>query len=157
MKRVLLFSIVCIILIGCSTEDSTFYKYDNNSLQKKLHKMELDYAIKTPSIMPFKVEKEHIETKGRLITITFLGENEEKLDLKIVKQPNVNYAEDQDREEVMVGDEKGVYFIPTGRKSIMILNWNIGPVAYDMGYYNLLSKKEITKEEFIKIAESFED
>jgi hypothetical protein len=157
MRKILLFTIVCLSLVGCNQE-STLYEYDNSALQKKLHKMDLvDYDIRTPSIMPFKVADEQIETNGRLITVTFHGKNEEKLDLKIVKQPDVNYVAGDDREEIMVGDEKGVYLIPSGRKSIMIINWNIGPVAYDMGYYNLLSKKEISKVDLIKIAESFED
>jgi uncharacterized protein YacL (UPF0231 family) len=159
MKKVFLLSIICLSLVGCNSEEKNLNKYDNDELQSKLKKLdEVDYDIKTPSLMPFNVKEEDIDTSDRrLITITFKGENDEKLDIQVAKQPDSVYQASDDEEMVMVGDEQGKYLIPSGRKSIMVLKWNIKNVSYDMGYYNLESNKEISKKDFIKIAESFED
>ncbi|MGG4166409.1 DUF4367 domain-containing protein [Rossellomorea vietnamensis] len=159
MKRLLFFLLVIpIFLFGCNNgengNNSSLNDFDNTELKEQLK--DQDFQPKLPSKTPIAVENAQFDppVEGReVLTFDFFGE-ESHLGLMTVRGKKVSNSSDIEYEEVEIGELKGKYGVNDA--GVMNLYWTDDKTYYRLTYYGKQSEKEITKEELIATAESFE-
>ncbi|WP_273853526.1 DUF4367 domain-containing protein [Guptibacillus spartinae] len=131
------------------TEDGLF-NYDRSRLVSRTG--DEAYQPMYPTVMPFEVdgvEIKHESEDDSFITFIFYAETDIKMELMTVQDGEISSQKDE-TEEVTIGDQKGVYAGKEGEMQRLI--WTEGSITYE-----LKGKiEDLTKEDLITVAESFE-
>ncbi|UOY92411.1 DUF4367 domain-containing protein [Ectobacillus sp. JY-23] len=154
MKKVLVaFLLASSLIVACSKGNNDLQNFDKTKLVSEVKKAE--FQPKLPTQMPFQVKSTDVSSLGtqkNVMTIMFVGEGGEQMGLQIVKG-NVEYADDLKRETIKIGSKEGYYV--KNDAGAQMLNWKDNGISYDLTYFSKQSKKEISKEQLIGVAESF--
>lgn len=150
----LLAGLILIVIIGWSSFRGKMYDFDNTEVIQQIEMFDLPYETKIPSEVPL-VEMNLYESKyeNEQVTVTLINRDKDALDIRI-SENSFNYKADLEQENIVIGKEKQGFFIPndSGKR---ILYWNDEGVNYEITYYSKLTPKEISKKQFVKMAESF--
>ncbi len=162
--RKMLFILIAIpfLLLGCSnlSKNSQLSEFDNSDLKTKLE--DQAFQPKLPSKLPFEVEQAEFTPPPKdymPVTIHFLSSrngNGDHLELLIFNHKdggNVQHSGVK-FEDVKIGDIKAKYAV--NDSEAMMLNWTEDDIFYGLTYYGKQSDTEITKEDLIETAKSFE-
>ncbi len=152
--------VVLLVLAGCSTSGN-LYDYDDTKLKEGLE--ERAFQPRVPTKLPFDDGQADLNPPIELgegqddtvimIDFTSSGEgNRNLMGLEIVKDIDVH--SDMEYETVDIGELKG-QFAETEAGN-MVLNWKEDNMNYTLSYYKEQSDTEITKEDLIETAKSFE-
>jgi hypothetical protein len=157
LKKLFVF-VVIFFLAACgnSGTSSNLEDFDNSNLKEELSAKA--FQPKLPTKTPFEVTDAQVSNapnQDTVLTIDFTnsGESSNYMGLMAVNGKNVESSK-MEFEEVKIGDIKGKYAV--NNAGTMILKWTENGISYDLTYFGKQSEKEITKEELIKTAESFE-
>ncbi|APH05438.1 hypothetical protein [Bacillus weihaiensis] len=155
-QKLALLVISIIILVGCN-QAVNIVAYDSVQLEKDLKKQAFQHKL--PTSLPFKVEDTEITSlpneQDKQITIDFygLGTNElgDHLSLSVVNGGEVGKLEGG--RKVDLENNEGTYKSEQGEE---ILSWSEDNLHYRLTYYKEQSDTNVTKEELIEVANSFE-
>ncbi|MEI5909642.1 DUF4367 domain-containing protein [Bacillus spongiae] len=161
MKKTFVFLTV-LFLTACANFGafSSLEDFDNSSLKEELKGMA--FQPKLPTITPFKVTDTQViydENQDNLMVIDFMSLDESdnrvnnRMSLEAFNGGNIE-ERNMRREEVEIGEITGRYKVNDAEA--MILEWDKDGIYYSLIFYGKQSEKEVTKEELIKTAESFE-
>ncbi|WP_273131106.1 hypothetical protein [Bacillus weihaiensis] len=155
-QKLTLLVISIILLVGCN-QAVNIVAYDSVQLEKDLEKQAFQHKL--PTSLPFKVEDTDITSlpneQNKQITIDFygLGTNElgDHLSLSVVNGGEVGKLEGG--RKVDLENNEGTYKSEQGEE---ILSWSEDNLHYRLTYYKEQSDTNVTKEELIEVANSFE-
>ncbi|MBM7602428.1 DUF4367 domain-containing protein [Metabacillus litoralis] len=151
---------ILLLVIGCSGGTS-LTEFDNTKLKEELN--DQAFQPKLPTKLPFEVEEAAFTTPpqeqqpSNILSFDFFGSGDENgkgnhLSLMAVNggkvESNIEY------EDVKIGDLNGSYEVNDEEE--MILNWSENDIHYRLTFYVQQSDNELTKEELIETAKSFE-
>jgi hypothetical protein len=150
--------VISVLLMSCSNadggNDSSLHDFDNSDLREQLNQQ--DFKPKLPSKTPIEVKDAQFDPPiagHEIVTFDLYGEGSH-MGLMMVRGKEVSNRSDNEYEEVEIGDVKGEYGVDDA--GVMHLDWTDDRIHYRLTYYGEQSEKEITKEELIETAESFE-
>ena len=145
-----------LMLLGCSSgSDVTLHSFDNSVLKEQTK--EQSFQPELPTKVPFKVTDAQFSPPPKqdtVLTFDFYsqGESNNHLSLMVVKGKIA--STEREFEEVEIGDEKGGYAV--NGAGAQILKWSKGDVDYALTYFAKQSDDQISKEQLIETAKSFE-
>lgn len=146
-----------VFLIGCNSTNSTSLpEFENSTLKEKIK--DAEFQPKLPTKLPFDASKAEFNpppNSDDTLIFDFTSEGEDKnnhLGLKVVKGKKI--SRDNKGEEVEIGDNSGFY--AENDADTQTLTWQEEEISYTLTYFGNQSYKEISKEELIKTAESFQ-
>ncbi|WP_409253319.1 DUF4367 domain-containing protein [Bacillus sp. SCS-153A] len=157
MKKILFLLLLNVLLLAaCGSVNSSLKNFDNTELKKEME--ELAFQPKLPTKTPFEVTEtdfRHPPSSDDIIMVDFMsfGDSNNHMSLMVVNGKNVE-SSNMDFEDVEVGDTTGKYAVNDA--DAMILKWTEDGISYDLTFFGKQSEKEVTKEELIETAESFE-
>jgi hypothetical protein len=148
MFVVLLFLAAC----GNSGASSNLEDFDNSSLKEDLQ--EESFQSELPTKMPFEVEGATFtpspgDQREIIQSFQFHGVDDEFMDLTTYSS-EANFSGTDDDEQVEVGGNEGTF--GEAENGSLRLLWKDG----DLTYRFMAKGEEVTKEELIETAESFE-
>jgi hypothetical protein len=153
MKRLfVLFVILFLGACGNSGTSSSLEDFDNSNLKEELK--EEAFQSELPTKMPFEVKEATFtptpgEQREVMQTFQFDGVDGQFMDLK-TNSGEVHFSGTDNEEQVEIGDNEGT-FGKTENGSLS-LHWKDG----DLTYHLMANGDEVTKEELIETATSFE-
>jgi len=143
------------ITIGWSNWNGKMYEYNHSEFSK--HIEGLSFEAKVPTKVPFnkmKVSSPNFDSEKHEIVVTLTNLHIETLEVRITDN-ELEYIEGLEKESVRIGEElQGVFFPDVSGKRI--LSWQDEGLYYEITYFYKFSPKELSKEQLIKMAESFE-
>lgn len=161
MKKVMML-IAIIFLAGCgsSGDSSGLEDFDHSSLKEKLK--EEAFQPQLPTETPFEVtdtQVTHPPNQDTVLMIDFMSYRDDGKIKNTMSLMAVNAKSVDDAilkfEEVTIGDITGQYVV--NNAGAMILKWTKDGIAYNLTCYSgEISEEDVTKEELIQTAESFE-
>jgi hypothetical protein len=155
-KRLFLLFVNVLLLAGCGGGNSSLNTFDNTELKKEME--ELAFQPKLPTKTPFEVtgtDVRHPPSSDDIIIVDFIssGEKNNHMGLMVANGKNVE-SSNLDFEDVEIEDNTGKYAVNDA--DAMILKWTEDGVSYSLTFFGKQSEKEVTKEELIETAVSFE-
>ncbi|XQY93314.1 hypothetical protein ACNRWW_07940 [Metabacillus sp. HB246100] len=155
-QKLTLLVISIILLVGCN-QAVNIVAYDSVQLEKDLEKQAFQHKL--PTSLPFKVEDTDITSlpneQNKQITIDFYGLGTNKLgdhlSLSVVNGGEVGKLEGG--RKVDLENNEGTY---KSEQVEEILSWSEDNLHYRLTYYKEQSDTNVTKEELIEVANSFE-
>ncbi|MGD6831118.1 hypothetical protein ACQCT5_03075 [Sutcliffiella halmapala] len=143
------------ITIGWSNWSGKMYEYNHSDFSKQIEG--LPFEAKVPTKVPFEktnVSSSNFDFEKHEIVVTLTNLHKETLEVRISGK-EIEYKKGFEEESVRLGDElQGVFFSDGSGKRI--LTWQDNDLNYEITYYYKLTPKEVSKEQLIKMAESFE-
>lgn len=158
-KLFVLFSILFLAACGSSGASNNLEDFDNSRLKEELK--EVAFQPQLPTNTPFKVTEtqvNHPPNQDTVLMIDFMSYGDDDkikntMSLMAVNGENIDDAI-MEFEEVEIGDITGLYAVNDAEA--MILKWEEAGISYTLTFYGKQSEKEITKEDLIDTAASFE-
>lgn len=161
MKRssIIAFTILLIsiggITIGWSYWNGKMYEYNHTEFSKKIEGLSLE--VKVPTKVPFEkmnVSSSKFDSEKQEMVVTLTNLHKETLEVRITEN-EVEYKEGLEKESVLLGEGLQGIFLPDDSGKRMIA-WRDNDLNYEITYYYKLTPYEVSKEQLIKMAESFE-
>ena len=156
-KLIVVLLTIPLFLIGCSGgTQSTLADFDHTQLKKQIE--DQGFQPKLPAKMPFEGAKAEFSpppNQQEVLIFDFFSHGEENnnhLGLMIVN--GKKGSSNMEFEDVSIGDLKGKYAV--NNAEAQTLRWKDGEIEYSLTYYGKQSDKEVSKEELIETAKSFE-
>lgn len=153
MKKLFLF-VGILFLAACSDSgaSSNLKDFDHSNLKEDLQDETLQSEL--PTKTPFEVEGATFtptpgDQRETIQTFQFHGVNDELMDLKTFNG-EANFSGTDNDEQVEVGENEGT--IGETENGSLSLHWKDG----DLTYHLMANGDEVTKDELIETAESFE-
>jgi hypothetical protein len=158
-KLFVFFAIMFLAACGNSGASNGLEDFDNSSLKEELK--EEAFEPQLPTNTPFKVtdtEVTHPPNQDSVLMIDFTSYGDDDkikntMSLMAVNGKNIDDAI-MEFEDVEIGAITGQYAVNDAEA--MILKWEEGGISYNLAFYGKQSEQDVTKEELIKTAESFE-
>ncbi|SET52121.1 protein of unknown function [Salinibacillus kushneri] len=150
---VLLFFAIFLIT-GCSNQNSDMYEVNQTDVTEKLDNIDFEYKL--PMKMPFEVESTQINqppTDQSMFSVAFYGVGGEYLFLD-VSNSDVKQSTGNQTEEVSIDNLKGTFL--EHNQGAKVLFWKENEVTYQLSLKESGDQDRYSKEDLIKIAESFE-
>ncbi|PGY12642.1 DUF4367 domain-containing protein [Bacillus sp. AFS031507] len=155
-KFLFLLAFVPLLLMGCTASGSNLYEFDHSKLKEQVKDQEFQPEL--PSKLPLenmKASFSPIPDQADVQTFDFFTNgkgNKNHLELLVVNKKasssNLKF------EEVEIGDLNGQYAV--NDEKAQILRWKENNLEYTLTYYGQQSDKELSKEDLIETAKSFE-
>ncbi|GGF26879.1 hypothetical protein GCM10010954_27400 [Halobacillus andaensis] len=160
MKAVqrLFFVTMLVFLVGCSDGSADDLEpFDHSALEEELNAE--SFQPKLPAQLPYEVEDYNytpgpMSQKDTLLNFEFIGKGPTIIELMTTKG-DINYGDDVATEQVEVGDTQGEYGESKDESSKRLV-WKEDDISYELKYFMEGSEKNITKDELIQSAESFQ-
>ena len=153
---VVLLSVIVVITIWISTEKNKMYDYNYLEIVKEIEMESLPFDAKFPTKVPFEQMTlyESQTDRKQQMDVTLANVNKSFLEIKISKN-RMEYAEGVKRKNVSIDNEFQGTFIPnhSGKR---ILLWEDNGIFYEITYFQKLTQYEVSKNQLVKMAESFE-
>lgn len=161
MKKILVMLLpILLLVLGCSAGTS-LTEFDNTKLKEEIN--DQAFQPELPTKLPFEIEEAVFtippqeQQPSNILSFDFFGSEDENgkgnhLSLMAVNggkvESNIEY------EDVKIGDLKGNYAVNDEEE--MILNWSENDIHYRLTFYVQQSENEVTKDDLIETAKSFE-
>ncbi|MFE8699923.1 hypothetical protein ACFYKX_04720 [Cytobacillus sp. FJAT-54145] len=153
MKGTAVVLIFILMLVGWSTFRGKMYDIDHSEVSQVLETFSHD--IKSPTKVPFKDLQlwEYKKESDNQTVITLMNVNKSTLDIRVSKD-KIDFNKNIKKEHVTLnGDLEGVYFPDSSGKRILV--WQDHSIYYEITYYPKLTLQEVSKQQLIRMAESF--
>lgn len=151
-----LFGLILIVLIEWSSLRGKMYDYNYSDVAKQIEIESLSFETKIPTKVPFE-EMYVYESRSdgeKQVTVRLFNKHKNALDIRIASNI-IDYKDDLKQKDVRIGKNlEGVFISNDSGKRI--LSWKDEGINYEITYYSKLTPKEISKQQLIKMAESFE-
>lgn len=153
---IVMLSVIVVMTIRLSTESNKMYDYDYLEVAKQIEIESLPFDYKFPTKVPFEqMTLYESQTDGKQqMVVTLANVHKSFLDIQISKNC-IEYTDDVKRKNVSINNEFQGTFIPT-HSGKRILLWEDNGVYYQITYFQKFTQYEVSKNQLVKMAESFE-
>jgi hypothetical protein len=137
--------------------EENLFAFNPEELKAEIKNLNVTFEYKLPTKSPFHVDKTQVDKPpfdNNMIMVDIIGlENEQLLTLTITDR-EVHHNYDRAVESVKVDNLEGTFWVnDNGGK---ILEWVEEGITYTLAYAGFLSEVDVSKEELIFMAESFQ-
>ncbi|NMH68339.1 DUF4367 domain-containing protein [Bacillus sp. RO3] len=148
----LLLGAILVILVGWSVSREKMYEYHYSEVAIKMETA--PFNAKFPTKVPFNdMQLYEFGSNNQKIEFTLFNVDKEFLTIKILKD-EIEYPKEIKKENIEIGRDVNGKYIPehSGKR---IISWQEEDLFYEIAFSYKLTPIEISKEQLIKMAESF--
>ncbi|KAA0563483.1 DUF4367 domain-containing protein [Bacillus sp. CH30_1T] len=155
-KKIIIFALllgaIIVILVGWSVSRGKMYDYNYSEVAKKLETAPFNTNI--PTKVPFEdMQLYDFGSNNQKVEFTLFNVDKEFLTVNILKD-EIEYPKEIKKENIKIGRDVNGKYIPEHSGKRIIL-WQHGDLFYEIAFSYKLTPIEISKEQLIKMAESF--
>jgi Domain of unknown function (DUF4367) len=155
-KKVIIFTFllgaITVILVGWSVSRGKMYDYNYLEVAEKMKSTPFNASL--PTKVPFEEMLLYdFGSNKQDVKFTLFNADKEFLEIKITKD-KIEYPEGIKKENIKIGSDLKGKYIPEHSGSRVIL-WEDEELSYEIAFLYKLTPSEVSKEQLIKMAESF--
>ncbi|WP_064093370.1 DUF4367 domain-containing protein [Rossellomorea aquimaris] len=155
-KRVIIFTLllgaITVLLVGWSVSRGKMYDYNYSEVAEKMEST--PFNARFPTKVPFEEMRLYdFGSKNQEVEFTLFNVDKEFLTIKITKD-EIEYPEGIKKENIKIGSDLKGKYIPEHYGSRIIF-WEDEELSYEITFRYKFTPIEVSKEQLIKMAESF--
>ncbi|KGP73462.1 DUF4367 domain-containing protein [Pontibacillus yanchengensis] len=146
---ILLLGAIIVILVGWAVSRGKMYDFNYSEIVEKMESTPFNASF--PTKVPFEeMFLYDFGSNNQEVEFTLFNVDKEFLRIKITKD-EIEYPEGIKKENIKIGSDLKGKYIPGSR----VILWEDEDLLYEIAFFYKLTPSEVSKEQLIKMAESF--